>query len=143
VTRLVDTSVIVKWAVEEEGSEAAFALYGTDLAAPELLMAELANALLKKVRARQIGPEQAAASYAEILAHLDFLPTTGLETRAFEIALQLDHPVYDCYFLALAEALATSIITADLQLIKRCGGTPFAALVETLDLNAPPPPDRP
>ena len=34
-------------------------------------------------------------------------------SRATELACQLNHPAYDCFYLALAELLGTSVVTAD------------------------------
>lgn len=31
------------------------------------------------------------------------VPTDGLRRRAVAIAIELDHPIYDCFYLALAE----------------------------------------
>jgi predicted nucleic acid-binding protein len=47
----------------------------------------------------------------------------GLAQRAVIIAGQLDHPVYDCLYLALAEAEETSLVTADLKLLGKVRAT--------------------
>ncbi|MEB2846263.1 hypothetical protein GAO09_06440 [Rhizobiales bacterium RZME27] len=48
---MVDASVAIKWVVDEIGTDKALALRGnTRLLAPELLLAECANILWKKVR---------------------------------------------------------------------------------------------
>lgn len=132
MTRIVDTSVVVKWAVAEEGSDRAALLAGGDVVAPDLLRSELANALLKKVRRREITPLQAIASFAAIEASLTFVPTPTLWRRALEIALQLDHPAYDCGYLALAELSGMVVVTADRKLVRACADTPFAQLIEEL-----------
>ena len=41
----------------------------------------------------------------------------GLAPRAVAIAGQLDHPVYDCLYLALAEAEQAGLVTADLRFL--------------------------
>ena len=53
---VVDASVALKGAVEEEGSEAALALKGRDLAAPSLLRVEAANALRTLAARKVIAP---------------------------------------------------------------------------------------
>ncbi|MEI9927109.1 MAG: type II toxin-antitoxin system VapC family toxin [Sphingomonas sp.] len=133
--RFVDTSVVVKWIVYEEGSDAAAALFGTPLVAADLVQAELANALWKKRRRKQISAEQALAGFAEACARLDFLNTASLAQRALEIALEIDHPVYDCFLLALSEVVNMPLITADEGLLRSCAGTWFAMLVEPLALT--------
>jgi predicted nucleic acid-binding protein len=48
---------------------------------------------------------------------------TGLAPRAVTIAGQLDHPVYDCLYLALAEAEGADFVTADIQLLGKVRAT--------------------
>ncbi len=130
--KLVDTSVAIKWAVEEEGSEAAFVLYGPDVAILDVLLPELANTLWKKARRGEIAKEQALAAYAQIMADFKIISTRGLEQRALELSLSLDHPSYDCFFLAAAEAAETILITADARFVGTCSNTPFARYLELL-----------
>ena len=130
--KLVDTSVAIKWSVEEEGSDAAFVLYGPQSAIPDVLLPELANVLWKKVRKGQIGSEQALAAYHEILTDFEIVSTRGLEQRALELSLLLDHPAYDCFFLAAAEAGNTMLVTADLKFIAKCENTPFVRYLQPL-----------
>jgi predicted nucleic acid-binding protein len=52
--------------------------------------------------------------------------------RALAIAIELHHPAYDCFYLALAEQNNSSFVTADDRLIRRCAGTPFEKLVQSL-----------
>ena len=63
---------------------------------------------------------------------LEFRPTAPLASRAIELALELDHPVYDCFYLALAEAEKTELVTADLRLEGRVRSTPWGASVRSL-----------
>jgi predicted nucleic acid-binding protein len=53
-------------------------------------------------------------------------------SRAAAIAHELDHPVYDCFYLALSEALGAPLVTADGRLLARVAGTPFAARTQGL-----------
>jgi predicted nucleic acid-binding protein len=48
------------------------------------------------------------------------------------IALDLDHPVYDCFYLALAEIEQNAMVTADQRLLTRLSGSKLAALAEPL-----------
>ncbi len=51
ITLVIDASIAIKWVVEEDGTPQALALRGrTKLIAPELLVAECANILWKKVQ---------------------------------------------------------------------------------------------
>lgn len=132
MTWIVDTSVALKWAVAEDDFALAAAFLGGDLVAPDLLLSELGNALWKKVNKQEIGAVQAAAAFAEIEAWLPIVSTAAVSGRALEIALTLGHPVYDCVYLALAEATGWVILTADKKLIARCRDTAFAPSLVSL-----------
>jgi predicted nucleic acid-binding protein len=62
----------------------------------------------------------------------ELVPTSVLKDRALSIAIELRHPAYDCFYLALAERSASPLITADDRLIRRCSDTPFEKLVRSL-----------
>jgi len=84
------------------------------LLAPELMLAEAAQALHKK-RCRRV---LSATEAHEILTHLLLLPITymphaPLMVRASELAHQCKLTVYDALFLALAEQHSARLITAD------------------------------
>lgn len=120
MTLVVDTSVALKWVVAEEESERAQMLVGLPLVAPDLLRAELANALWKKVvLRRELTPEQAARGLDRASAALRFIPAAPFADRALGIGLKLGHPVYDCFFLALAERLELLLVTADRRFLQR------------------------
>jgi predicted nucleic acid-binding protein len=55
-----------------------------------------------------------------------------LKDRALAIAIELRHPAYDCFYLALAERSASQLVTAHDRLIRRCANTPFGKLVQSL-----------
>lgn len=132
MTRVIDTSVVAKWFVAEEGQAAAERLIGEPLVAPDLILAEVANLAWRKWRAREIGREQALLALQMVGSFVEVAATALLAERAMEMALVLDHPAYDCFFLALAEELGTILITADARLAKVCGTTPLATLIEVL-----------
>ena len=132
MTWIVDTSVALKWAVAEEDSDRAAAFLGHDLVAPDLLLSELGNALWKKVSQNEIGAVQAAAAFAEIEAWLPVVATNDVAGRALDIALTLNHPVYDCLYLALAEGSGWPILTAVMLFIAKCRDTAFLGHVISL-----------
>ena len=117
---VVDASVAIKWVVEEAGSEAAVGLLdGFTLSAPDLLMPECANILWKKVRRGELTPEEAALA-AELLqrAAVELVPTRPLMPAALALAVRLDHPAYDCAYLALAIDRGHPFVTADERLAR-------------------------
>ncbi len=120
MTIIVDSSVVVKWFVDEDHSAEALNLRSGSLAAPELLMVECVNVFWKKTRKSEMDEARVRpAIEALTLFGLDLWPAARLADRAFEIARTLDHAVYDCFYLALAERLAAPLVTADTRLINK------------------------
>ena len=116
---VVDASVAVKWVIDETFTSEALRAYATyDLVAPTLLYAEAASALSKAVARHEIAPEEGPRKMLEIIgADIETVPDELLAPEAVALAARLDHPVYDCFYLALAEAEETALITADRQLV--------------------------
>lgn len=121
MTLVVDASVALKWVIPEAGSESAEALRArdADLIAPTLVMAEIGNALWKKTMRKQIGRGEAVSALRLVLSHfIEFIPLDGLRDIALDLALQLRHPIYDCFYLALARRERCTLVTADKKLLK-------------------------
>ncbi|RYG86114.1 MAG: PIN domain-containing protein [Alphaproteobacteria bacterium] len=117
---VVDASVAIKWAVDEVGRDAArqLVLEGHVLVAPDFLLLEVANIVWKKVRLRELDAVQALAVIAEIQLPISrFLPSAPLTLRALKLALELDHPAYDCLYLAAAETAGGAVVTADSRML--------------------------
>lgn len=132
MSHIVDTSVVLKWVVREAGSDAARSWVGTPLAAPDLIRAELANALWKKVRIGEIESHHALRGLGHALEPVSLFPTMPLIERALPLAITLAHPVYDCIFLTLAESLHMPLLTADKRFWTRTRRTSFSDRVVLL-----------
>jgi len=111
---VIDASIALKWVVPEADSDAALALRRQRVAAPELLIAECANALWKKVRRNQLTVQEASLA-ARLLqrSDIELEPMRDLMEPATRLAVALDHPAYDCLYLALADMSACELVTAD------------------------------
>ena len=114
---IVDASVVVKWFVLEDQHDEARALLLADepLLAPDLLAVEVANVLWVKVRRGELQPAQAGRAIAAVCGRGEpqLRASTPLLSAAFELAVTLEHPVYDCVYLALARAADDVLCTAD------------------------------
>lgn len=120
-TLVVDASIAVKWVVEEEGTQQALTLRRqAKLIAPDLLIAECANILWKKVQRDELSKEEAFLA-ARLLqaAEIELLPTRSSMEAAIRLATELDHPAYDCIYLALAIDNACKFVTADERLLRK------------------------
>ena len=118
----VDASIVVKWFVDEPLSEESRLLlaHRLDLYAPGILLSEFANTIWKKLRRREIS--DAVPFFDELAAIpeiVNLIPDANLIDRAARVAIDIGHPVYDCLYLACAEATNSTVITADGPLAKR------------------------
>lgn len=123
-TFVIDARIAVKWLIEEHGTAAALTLRRrARLIAPDLLLAECANVLWKKVRRKELSADEAILS-ARLLqaAEIELLPTRSLVETATRIAIQLDHPAYDCIYVAMALENGCRFVTADERLLGKIGG---------------------
>ena len=136
----IDASVAIKWYVAEDRSGEARALerFGNLLAAPDFLAVELANIAWKKARLKEIDPQHAALIAApEALSQVELLPSAPLTAAAFACAAELDHPVYDCLYLACAMQLGGVLITADDRFVRTVAGSPYTRFVRRLGSPLP------
>ena len=118
----VDASVVVKWFVREPLFEEARLLlaHRLRLYAPDILLAEFANTIWKKARQNEIPDTRPHLDELQSLAEIISLcPINVLIARAAETAQELDHPVYDCLYLACAEATESVLVTADYKFVKK------------------------
>lgn len=125
---IVDASVAIKWLTPEDDSDEADQLLARGgLSAPELIVCELSNAVWKKWRRGELtGVPPGLGSMPDFFDSL--APMGGLMVRAAELALELDHPAYDCFYLAQAESTGDVLVTADSKLLNKLAGTPYAGL---------------
>ncbi|HLY04190.1 MAG TPA: type II toxin-antitoxin system VapC family toxin [Rhizomicrobium sp.] len=134
MTLVVDASVATKWYVDEQGSSEARAISAAEYPiAPDLIVPEVLNAIWKNVRLKRSTVEQLKFAAEALPRHLAaIVPCQLLAERASEFALMLDHPVYDCFYIALAEREKCPLVTADQRLYRSIKGTKFAKSVRPL-----------
>jgi predicted nucleic acid-binding protein len=122
---VVDASVAVKWVLpEEHQAPARRVLSSRRLSAPHLLWAEVGNTLWKRYRRREASVAEVRGMLADVrrfpvttFAHWPLLPA------ALDLALALHQTVYDCLYLALAEARNSVIVTADRRFHEAVNGS--------------------
>jgi predicted nucleic acid-binding protein len=131
---IIDASVAFKLVVEEPGSaEAVGWVSRAELSAPSLVHAEVGNALWKWVRRGfLIETEELEERLAQLSRYLRTVDETPLIPHALRIALELGHPVYDCVYLALAEAEDDVVLTADTRLVRAVAQTTYAKRIQEL-----------
>ncbi len=117
---IVDASVAVKWFFREPDSQSALALRQQDLnfIAPELVIAEIGNAAWKKRMRNEIDAVQAVFVMRRApLLFSSLVPIAELAEAAMQLSATLPHPIYDCFYLALAERERAPIVSADAKLL--------------------------
>lgn len=127
---VVDASVVIKWLLPEVHSGAARRILAADhaLLAPDLLWAELGNALWKRLRSGEIAAEDARDLLRDFRRFpIVTTPILSLIDAALEIATHLDRTVYDSLYLALALARRCQLVTADRRLYNTLKRGPLAA----------------
>jgi predicted nucleic acid-binding protein len=134
-TVICDASVVVKLLVPEENSDRANLLAQTcKLVAPEIIFAEVGNVLWTRVRSGEFDLEAGQILFERLNSFdLESRPVHPLVARALAIAVELNHPIYDCLYLALAERLAAPFVTDDARFVAAIQrGKLFTAEVKVL-----------
>ncbi len=122
MTLVVDASVACKWVLAEADSAKARLLLRSDeqLIAPVVILAETANVLRRRTRLGEINEMKARRAFSGIRIAINHLePLETLIDTAFDLSILMNHPVYDCLYLALAQQQGCKMITADKQLAAR------------------------
>ena len=121
---VVDASIVVKWFVEEEDSNKALKLRdryvdgGVRIAAPELLIFEVLNALHYK----NLFSESELKEISEALEAYSFnlYPLRGdYAEKTVEVALKNNITIYDASYIALAIIRNAHMYTADEKLMRK------------------------
>lgn len=121
---VVDASVVTKLLLDEEHTDRAKALFVStarrreEVAAPALLVSEIANVVLQRVRRGRISSLDAE----QLLTRFDALAIAvvrdDLHHQAVALALRHNLPAaYDAHYLALVEQLGCEFWTADERLV--------------------------
>ena len=120
---VVDASVAVKWFVPEPlSNQAEHLLGGGDaLFAPDFLLIEFGNIVWKKVRLGELARDDGDAALVALRnGPVGLIGTPPLLERALHLAHEIEHPLYDCLYLATAEAVGATVATADRRFFDRC-----------------------
>ena len=135
MTIVVDASVAVRWTIETPLSDAAESLLraGRPLIAPDLVIVEVVNAFCSHLRERT-DRVQRALDGLEFLPRwfAELVPAVGLRHRAMAVALELQHPAYDCFYVALAATQSAKLVTTDERLLRKLSGSGHGHLASHL-----------
>jgi len=137
---VVDASVVVKWFVPEIHSDAARRLLALphEYVAPDLLFAEAANTIWKKIRRKELTAENGQRLVADIARiAVETVSCRALTEDAHALANATGRTVYDAMYVALAVRFDTRLLTADDRLETALRNVPAVAdhiqLVQTFE----------
>ncbi|MGH6916678.1 MAG: type II toxin-antitoxin system VapC family toxin [Geminicoccaceae bacterium] len=110
---MVDASVVAHWLLTDQPLRLPMTLGAdADLAAPHLIDAEVAHAIRRHLLTGLISVDRAEIALQDLMVlPVERYPHTRLLRRAF--ALRDNATIYDALYLALAEALGTTLLTRD------------------------------
>ena len=116
--RVIDSSVFVAWLFGEPRCDEAQALIdGWQLAGPQVLDYEIANAGMNKLRSKALTRDTVEA-VLDRFAVLDIERFAMKPAALFKMAARYDLSAYDAAYLVLAEQLGASLVTFDEKLGK-------------------------
>lgn len=90
-----------------------------ELAAPDLIVSETLNVCWKLARSGATVPPRSLVLAA--LDEIEILPSRAFAARSAELADLLDHPIYDCLYLAVAEQRDDVLVTSDRRFVEKIG----------------------
>lgn len=103
--------------------------------APDIIVHEFSNALWKLVTGGRITEGFAHQALAGLDGLInDLVAGRAIAHDALRIAIEFTHPVYDCFYLALARERDATFMTADRRFAARVARSEFAErlhLIET------------
>lgn len=120
-----DANIVVKWYMPEQYSSEALHLFnitGKFIRAPAFLKTEFFSVVVKKIQLRLLSKE-----FADLILYhfnnrkdiLYFQFHDELDT-AYEIASEINHSLYDCLYIAVAQYVGGTVITADKKFYQQC-----------------------
>lgn len=136
---IVDVSVAIKWFIPENFYLNARQLLVSKptLIAPSFILPELGNILWKKAIRAEITKIEASQIFNLCQSRLfTFVSTTPLMGLSFEMALDLKHPVYDCFYLAAAKMNKCPLITADKDFFIKVNKSPWESNIQWIETSS-------
>ena len=138
---IVDASVSIKWIYEEKsGVLAARKL----LKAPERLstcsiwLLEVGAVIERRCANGVVSADSARLAYAFLRElPIRIVNDADLADEAFDLAVKLAHPTYDCSYLALALRRDEPFVTADVRFAERASQHGYAGALQLIGPDQP------
>jgi predicted nucleic acid-binding protein len=117
--------VAIKWFIEEGDAEDGLLLLSKsfELQALDTLTLEFDNVLCKLIRWELLSLDEGLDIRDRMAAFpIQYHPSQVLQERAFEIATEAKHSIFDCLYLILTEMVDGRMVTADRKFLKALEG---------------------
>ena len=137
MTYILDTSVVIKWYVEEKGSDIAermlddYKIGNLSIVEPDLLIYEFVNVLRYNKNFSKDERKRCIINLFNLDLYL-VTPYIGLVESAKEIAEEKDVSVYDAIYISLADITGFEFVTADEKLYNKVKDLKYAKLLRNL-----------
>lgn len=133
---VVDASFAIKWLLPEKGSDVALSVLD-DLqyfVVPDLFIIETDSIVTKKVRRKELEPEDAPILQEKIrqFPYL-IIPYNKISDFALELSTSLAISHYDACYLAVSIQFGGTLYTADLRMSNGLSTTPFSENVCSIE----------
>ncbi|KYH39484.1 MAG: twitching motility protein PilT [Candidatus Bathyarchaeota archaeon B26-2] len=132
---VIDASVVTKWYSEEEKTDKAVQYKNrhvkgeVEVTAPALLLYEVANALNYKPDFTEEDVKDAINALIDLSLSIE-QPTKEIMEKTVFIARRYNISIYEASYIALAEILNVTLVTADEKLREKVKGHPLVLLLE-------------
>ena len=122
---VVDSSIVMRWFIHDRWSDVAIlAAEKYRLIAPAFIKVEIANALRGQCRYGAMPIDVALRHLEGLGSQFSVFEDGPLLPTAFRLAMDRDHPVYDCVYLALALRQGVPILSADMKMARKFAEVP-------------------
>lgn len=134
-----DSSVVIKWFSQEEGTEIALKIRKNflegkiNIVVPDIQIYEIANALRYNRVFQERDVKGAIKSLIDLGLNI-FVPTKDVIEKAVEVSFKYNVSFYDAYFVALARTLNFLFVTADEKLYDKLSTLEFVKLLKNLEI---------
>ena len=129
MTVVVDASFALKWALPEQHTREALALWdrwqasSEQVIAPPIFRSEVTNVLHVRARRGHLARSDASEILDFLISTVEISEPAPLYQRAFAMASEFHlGAAYDALYLALAESRGCEVWTADLKLVRSVQG---------------------